>query len=194
VLSRGAVELDGVSGIELRGCTWAQCNGNALSLAGAVHDSVIADGDFIRTGDSAVVSVGRLPEDKPYDGKAPGAAFPKNITIERCHFGQVGVYGKQTSALFVAVSEAISFIDNVLYGCRSLIVCPPPPPIDKTGTGTVRCRSLIGTCFGTKYECRARVLRVTACGHLYRAFWGAYQLQPIDKSDQLCALMKSQDF
>ena len=28
VLSRGAVELDGVTGIELRGCSWAQIGGN----------------------------------------------------------------------------------------------------------------------------------------------------------------------
>ena len=115
MLPRGAVELDGVIGVQLLGCTWAQCGGNALSLAGSVHDSVVADGDFIKTGDSAIVSVGRLPADAPYDGTAATASFPKNVTIARCHFGQIGVYGKQTSALFVAVSERISFVDNVLY-------------------------------------------------------------------------------
>ena len=30
VLSRGAVELDGVTGIELRGCSWAQIGGNGV--------------------------------------------------------------------------------------------------------------------------------------------------------------------
>ena len=115
VLSRGTVELDGVKAIELRGCTWAQNGGNALSLSGSVKDSVISDGDFLRTGDSGVVSVGRLPAEAPYDGSRPGAEFPLNVTIERCHFGQIGVFGKQTSALFIAVSKRITFRDNVLY-------------------------------------------------------------------------------
>ena len=52
-------------------------------------DSSITDGVFVKMGDSGVVSVGVLPEDTPYDGTAAGAAFPSNITIARCHFGQV---------------------------------------------------------------------------------------------------------
>jgi hypothetical protein len=28
-------------------------------------------------------------------GSHPDAEFPMNVTIERCHFGQTGVYGKQ---------------------------------------------------------------------------------------------------
>ena len=115
VLSRGTVELDGVEGIELRGCTWAQIGGNGVSMSGHVRDSVVADGDFLKTGDSGVVSVGRLPAEAPYDGSHPGAEYPLNVTIERCHFGQTGVYGKQTSALFIAVSKRIIFRDNVLY-------------------------------------------------------------------------------
>eukprot|EP01046_Picozoa_sp_COSAG06_P005788 COSAG06_NODE_262_length_18897_cov_122.542877_10_plen_42_part_00 len=39
-----------------------------MSLSGSVLDSVIADGDFLKTGDSGVVSVGRLPKEAPYDG------------------------------------------------------------------------------------------------------------------------------
>ena len=56
-------------------------------MAGKVHNSTIADGDFIRTGDSGIVSVGRLPTATPFDGSKPGAEFPFNVTIERCHFG-----------------------------------------------------------------------------------------------------------
>jgi hypothetical protein len=54
-------------------------------------DSVIADGDFLKTGDSGIVSVGSLPAHAPYDGTHAEAAFPSNITISRCHFGQIGV-------------------------------------------------------------------------------------------------------
>jgi hypothetical protein len=116
VLSRGAVELaSGCKHVELRGCTWAQVGGNGLSVFGDVKDAIIADGDFLKTGDSGVVMVGRLPAAAPYDGTAKGAEFPQNVTIERCHFGQIGVFGKQTSALFIAVSKRINFLDNVLY-------------------------------------------------------------------------------
>lgn len=115
VLSRGTVELDGVQAIELRGCSWAQIGGNGVSMSGSVRDTVIADGDFLKVGDSGIVSVGRLPPEAPFDGSHPKAEFPMNVTIERCHFGQTGVFGKQTSALFIAVSKRIIFRDNVLY-------------------------------------------------------------------------------
>lgn len=85
-----------------------------MALDGYVHGSSILDGDFIKTGDSGVVSVGKLPESAPHDGTGV-ASLPTNNTIARCHFGSTGVYGKQTSALFVAVSKQIRFTDNVLY-------------------------------------------------------------------------------
>ena len=115
VLTRGTVELDGVQAVEIRGCSWAQIGGNGVSLSGRVHDTVIADGDFLKVGDSGIVSVGRLPPEAPFDGSHAKAEFPMNVTIERCHFGQTGVFGKQTSALFIAVSKRIIFRDNVLY-------------------------------------------------------------------------------
>lgn len=115
VLTRGTVELDGVKAIELLGCTWAQIGGNGVSMSGSVRDTVIADGDFLKIGDSGIVSVGRLPPEAPFDGSHAKAEFPMNVTIERCHFGQTGVFGKQTSALFIAVSKRIIFRDNVLY-------------------------------------------------------------------------------
>lgn len=114
VLPKGAVELSAANNVEIAGCTFAQLGGNALALTGAIHDSAITDCDFIKTGDSGIVSVGTLPEQTPNDGAASNAV-PTNVTIERCHFGVTGVYGKQTSALFIAVSKRISFVDNVLY-------------------------------------------------------------------------------
>lgn len=95
-------------------CSWIQVGGNAVAFDGYVHDSAILDGDFIQTGDSGVVSVGQLPENAPHDGTG-FETFPTNNTVARCHFGSTGVYGKQTSALFVAVSKRIQFTDNVLY-------------------------------------------------------------------------------
>mmetsp|Transcript_23494 Transcript_23494/g.34669 ORF Transcript_23494/g.34669 Transcript_23494/m.34669 type:complete len:913 (-) Transcript_23494:156-2894(-) len=115
VLPQGAVTLsNGASDIMLRYCRWVQVDGNAVALYGFVHNSSISDGDFIKLGDSGVVSVGYLDDDMPYSG-INVSSVPTNITIARCHFGQVGVYGKQVSALFVALSKRITFVDNVLY-------------------------------------------------------------------------------
>ena len=97
-----------------------------MSIAGAVHDSVISDCDFIQIGDSGVVVVGRLPADAPYDGTKPEAQFPLNVTIARSLFGKFGVFGKQTSALFVAVSKRVRLIDCVIYdGPRAGGYCIP---------------------------------------------------------------------
>ena len=54
------------------------------------------------------------PYETPYDGTTPGDAFPPNVTIERCHFGVTGVFGKPTLAL-AAVSKRIHFTESVLY-------------------------------------------------------------------------------
>jgi len=115
VLPHGALDLTFARNIQVRGCTFAQNGGNAVGVKGFVHDSTIADCDFIKTGDSGIVTVGMLPADTPYDGTSADAQVPTNITIERCHFGQIGVFGKQTSALFIAVSKQIQFKSNVLY-------------------------------------------------------------------------------
>jgi hypothetical protein len=81
-----------------------------------VCDTVISEGDFLKIGNSGIVSVGRLSRLRPYYGESGVVdAVPVNITISKCHFSQMGVYGKQTLALFVAVSKRLHFVDNILY-------------------------------------------------------------------------------
>lgn len=113
VLHQGSVTLQNhAEAIVLRHCTWNQVSGNAIALHGSVRDTVVSDGDFRRIGDSGVVVVGRLGPCLPYQETVD---IPVNITISRCHFGQTGVFGKQTSALFVALAKRVSFLDNLLY-------------------------------------------------------------------------------
>jgi hypothetical protein len=116
VSPKGAVTIQNAVNVKLESCSWLQVNGNGVALHGLVHNATVMKGDFIKVGDSGVVSVGRLPKLTPYDGVGTCSAFvPTNITISHCHFGQTGVYGKQTSALFVALSKGIQFLDNALY-------------------------------------------------------------------------------
>lgn len=115
VLPKGAVTLNRAVNVTLDGCTWLQVNGNGVALHGMVHNTTISEGDFLKIGDSGIVLVGRLKRSRPYAESGDVATVPTNITISKCHFGQTGVYGKQTSALFVSISKRIHFIDNVLY-------------------------------------------------------------------------------
>lgn len=115
VLPLGAVTLSNATHIAIRGSTFGYLGGNAIALDGLVHHSIISDCDFLRLGDSGVVSVGRLPAQTPYDGSKAPYSYPINVTVARSHFGGFGVFGKQTSALFVAVSKRITFEHNVLY-------------------------------------------------------------------------------
>lgn len=114
VLPKGSVTLSGAVGISMTSCRWVQVGGNALAFSGHVRNTSVTNGDFIKPGDSGIVSVGELPKEVPYDGTS-AQTYPQNITISNCHFGGNGVFGKQTSALFIAVSKQIQFTDNVLY-------------------------------------------------------------------------------
>ncbi|KAG7356230.1 hypothetical protein IV203_000916 [Nitzschia inconspicua] len=114
VLPKGAVTVRNAVNVILESCSWLHVNGNGVALHGMVHNSTISKGDFVKVGDSGIVSIGRLPKLIPFNGVGV-VSVPTNITISQCHFGQTGVYGKQTSALFVALSKNIHFLENALY-------------------------------------------------------------------------------
>jgi hypothetical protein len=118
VLPQGSITMDGARRVSLLKCNWIQISGNAIAMHGHVQDSRVEDGDFRKVGDSAIVVVGKLSHDSPYlsdETNVAQSAVPTNITITRNHFGQFGVFGKQTSALFVAISKRIIFENNVVY-------------------------------------------------------------------------------
>jgi hypothetical protein len=114
VLPKGAVTIQEAVNVTMDSCSWMQLNGNGVALYGMVHNASINRGDFVKIGDSGIVCVGRLPSRRPFNGIGV-RTYPINVTISNSHFGQVGVYGKQTSALLAAISKAIKFFDNVLY-------------------------------------------------------------------------------
>ena len=118
VLPQGSVTIENAENISLLGCNFIQVNGNAVVITKHARYIRLEDGDFQKIGDSGVVVVGELPLDRPYlfdETNITASTIPRNITIARNHFGQVGVFGKQTSALFIAISQDVTFERNVLY-------------------------------------------------------------------------------
>jgi hypothetical protein len=106
----GAVYVESAERFVVEDCRFNQVGGNALVLNGHVIDSIVRRNEFAFCGDSAIVSVGNS---RAIDGTAP--TYPNRNLIQFNHIHHVGVYGKQTSCYFQALSANSSFVDNVCY-------------------------------------------------------------------------------
>jgi len=118
-LHRGAaVELFGetagrVAGVVLSNNTFVRNGGNDLILNGNVKNTTITDNDFSYAGDSAILLVGEV--DMAFGTEEEGALYPENTQIVGNQIHDVGIFGKQSSALFVALSCGTVFTNNVLF-------------------------------------------------------------------------------
>eukprot|EP00038_Savillea_parva_P001128 m.101630 g.101630 ORF g.101630 m.101630 type:complete len:913 (-) comp10400_c0_seq1:76-2814(-) len=100
---------DSING-EIQSCVFNRTGSNAIFLGDKAKHTVIEDTDFIHIGDSAIATVGQLDLNNGTEGNVP-----QGTVIRRNHIMEVGVWGKQTSALFSAVSCNTTFVDNVAY-------------------------------------------------------------------------------
>lgn len=107
-----AVEVDGGADVLLHACSWLRVGGNGLLVTGAARNVTVTDGTFLLPGSSGVVVLGRVPR---ANGTAPEAGVPSGVTISRSVFEGIGVYGKQSSALFVSLACNVELSDSVLY-------------------------------------------------------------------------------
>jgi adenosylcobinamide amidohydrolase len=55
-----------------------------LAIAGYVRDVTVSDADFLKTGDSGVVVVGKLPADTPYDGTIGEMTYAIKMALSTC--------------------------------------------------------------------------------------------------------------
>jgi len=107
----GAIFIEGAEDLQIHRCSFLRVGGNALFLSGHVWRTIIRDNEFILVGDSAIATVGRINLD---DGSVVDT-YPADTTISSNHFRDIGVYGKQTSALFSALTCRTTFVGNVAY-------------------------------------------------------------------------------
>ena len=107
----GAVVMEGTEHVTVHNCSFVRLGGNAIALTGHVWHTTISESEFLLIGDSAIVTIGAL---KQNDGVSSDR-FPLETVIEGNHFHEIGVTGKQTSALFSATSCRTTFRRNVAY-------------------------------------------------------------------------------
>ena len=112
----GALFLDGVEDVAVRGCAFERVGGNGLFLSGHCGRTAVAGNTFRAVGDSAMATVGSFRGgDGTVSSGAGAAAFPFDSAIVGNHVAGVGVHGKQTSALFSALTCRTRFAGNVAY-------------------------------------------------------------------------------
>lgn len=103
--------IEGAEGATVEGCSFIRLGGNAIALSGHAWDTTISGSEFYKIGDSAIITVGDF---KLNDGVSSDK-YPLRTDIHHNHFHEIGVTGKQTSALFSATSCRTRFHSNVAY-------------------------------------------------------------------------------
>lgn len=111
VVRSGSVLVENAHNITLERCRFNQTGGNAVVFSASVTDSAVRDSLFTRIGDSAIVLLGVAQVDV---GVAP--TYPNRNTVSGNHVFNYGVYGKQVSAFFQALSANTTVRSNVFHG------------------------------------------------------------------------------
>jgi len=106
----GALIAENAERLWVTGCTFNQTGGNGVLFSNHVTDSIIGSSEFVHIGDSAIAFVGST---HGIDGTAP--TYPNNNSVSFNHIHEYGIYGKQTSCFFQAISANTSLMNNVCY-------------------------------------------------------------------------------
>ena len=106
----GALFVQDAENIQVTRCLFNQTGGNGVFLSNYVRNATIADNEFTLVGDSAIASLGST---NAVFGTAP--TYPNQNTIANNHIHDFGVYGKQTSCYFQALTANTTLVDNVCY-------------------------------------------------------------------------------
>lgn len=103
--------VEGANGVVIERCSFVRVGGNALFLSGHAWNTTVRTSEFHLIGDSAIATVGNINLN---DGVSSDD-YPRDTVISNNHFHEIGVTGKQSSALFSAVSCRTTFTSNVAY-------------------------------------------------------------------------------
>lgn len=106
----GTVFVEGVDGFLLQNCIFDSPGGNALFLSNYIRRAVIERNEFVYTGDSAIAAVGSSDLINGTSGNQPrGTKVINNLMHE------IGIWGKQTSGYFQALTAETELYGNVMF-------------------------------------------------------------------------------
>ncbi len=114
----GAVFLEGTAGLTVQACGWWRIGGNALMLSRRHTDATVEGNSFAWLGGSAVALWGwtdELRDGGVHGVDGTGGFFPRRTTIAGNLFREIGVWEKQSSAVFQAKSAETTIRDNVVF-------------------------------------------------------------------------------
>jgi hypothetical protein len=106
----GALTLSGASGIVIDGCHLDRVGGNGVLLSGWAKNNTVRGNRIGFPGESAMVALG---DAQLLDGT--GGTFPEGNVIEHNWMHDIGVFGKEVSCYFQAVSGRNTIANNVCY-------------------------------------------------------------------------------
>ena len=106
----GALYIEGVDGFLLQNCLFFSPGGNAIFLSNYVRNAVIKGNEFVYVGDSAIAAVG---ESDLIDGTLGNQ--PRGVEILSNLMHEIGIWGKQTSGFFQAISCETVVQGNVMF-------------------------------------------------------------------------------
>eukprot|EP01043_Picozoa_sp_COSAG02_P076910 COSAG02_NODE_16578_length_1073_cov_1.312115_1_plen_83_part_00 len=81
--------IEGAEGSTITNCFFVRLGGNAIGLSGHAWRTTVSDSEFLKIGDSAIVSVGDF---KLNDGVSSDA-YPLDTMITKNHFHEIGAAG-----------------------------------------------------------------------------------------------------
>ena len=108
--ANGALYVSGSSGLAVEGCSFVRTGGNGVFVHGRNDGTSISGCSFELTGDSAIALLGKSDY---IDGTA--GDYPNNTLISTNHASRLGVYGKQVSFVFQALTARTTIEDNIAF-------------------------------------------------------------------------------
>lgn len=134
VARAGAVFMQDAEHIEVKDCDFPNIGGNGVFMSGHNENNTVTGCDFVHIGATAVATVGlpnstwyyctwanhkQLPTNLTNIGPA-SENYPKNINISYCYVYDNGMFEKQTAAVLISMSQAVTVSHNTAhYGPRS---------------------------------------------------------------------------
>ncbi len=132
----GAVYISGAENIVVKNCVFDSIGGNAVFVDGYASHITVVDSKFGDIGESAVCFVGEshlnltgtshctfCGTEHPWSWDVPSDNHPADCTVANNQIHDIGVFGKQTAGVFLALSQRIAIRHNHIYNTPRAAIC-----------------------------------------------------------------------